>query len=482
MNTIPMPCESDLFAHIQLPPGDYGNMIDFDDPNDDLWDPTPFGRESSNGSPSSSLGTAPTPVAPTSTSNVPASNGGSSGEDPSKSFPVVLHTIVSDESSNNAIHWLPCGTRFVIASKDEFSKFILPHYFGSRGGSSSGSTTKFTSFTRRLKRWNFSRVPSGRDMGAYFHENFRRGEAELARRIVYPVNKSPPVNGKAGGTTSGGKARRRPSVTSRTTVPKAHRRASTGSMAIKFDAAALKFDAAAAAAALDSISPTPIKRTMKPSEVGSMPSMPVLENDMTNWLSSAGFVAEDGLLLGSAGSHMMNHNRNDTPSIDAEPVSVVSNSSGCMLPPPHFPILPMNVTLAGSQHGSQGSSGCQQTMTMRSPGMMRRHSVTIGSLTAPPPFLTGSSNGIQNSSSFTNPPSLLGMNFSCTPAPEVPMSSNTMNFLNYMPRSVNRQQSAPLVPKPEHTSSSGVGVGEKDPFGFSRDFSFEDLNMVDPFT
>ena len=57
-----------------------------------------------------------------------------------------------------------------------------------------------------------------------------------------------------------------------------------------------------------------------------------------------------------------------------------------------------------------------------------------------------------------------------------------MNFLNYMPRSVNRQQSAPLVPKPEHTSSSGVGVGEKDPFGFSRDFSFEDLNMVDPFT
>ncbi|KAK1744839.1 hypothetical protein QTG54_004130 [Skeletonema marinoi] len=46
------------------------------------------------------------------------------------SFPTVLHGIVSDESSDDCIHWLPCGKHFSISDKEKFSKKIIPMYFG----------------------------------------------------------------------------------------------------------------------------------------------------------------------------------------------------------------------------------------------------------------------------------------------------------------------------------------------------------------
>lgn len=42
---------------------------------------------------------------------------------------------------------------------------------------------KFTSFTRRLKRWNFTRIPSGPFMGAYVNVNFVRGDSDRVRLI-----------------------------------------------------------------------------------------------------------------------------------------------------------------------------------------------------------------------------------------------------------------------------------------------------------
>jgi hypothetical protein len=35
------------------------------------------------------------------------------------SFPAVLHGIVSDESNNDCIHWLPSGTHFTISDKEK---------------------------------------------------------------------------------------------------------------------------------------------------------------------------------------------------------------------------------------------------------------------------------------------------------------------------------------------------------------------------
>ena len=37
------------------------------------------------------------------------------------SFPTVLHGIVSDESSDDCIHWLPCGKHFSISDKEKVS-------------------------------------------------------------------------------------------------------------------------------------------------------------------------------------------------------------------------------------------------------------------------------------------------------------------------------------------------------------------------
>lgn len=75
-------------------------------------------------------------------------------------FPLLLHEIISDPSTDYCIHWLSCGTRFMISDKKKFAKEVLPRFYGN---------AKFTSFTRRLKRWSFTRVPSGPFMGAYFN-------------------------------------------------------------------------------------------------------------------------------------------------------------------------------------------------------------------------------------------------------------------------------------------------------------------------
>ncbi len=91
-------------------------------------------------------------------------------------FPILLHEIVTDPATDDCIHWLTCGTRFMISDKKKFADDILPRFYGH---------AKFTSFTRRLKRWSFTRVPSGPFMGSYHNPNFRRGEPELAARVRY---------------------------------------------------------------------------------------------------------------------------------------------------------------------------------------------------------------------------------------------------------------------------------------------------------
>mmetsp|Transcript_8827 Transcript_8827/g.13667 ORF Transcript_8827/g.13667 Transcript_8827/m.13667 type:complete len:501 (+) Transcript_8827:103-1605(+) len=100
------------------------------------------------------------------------------------SFPLLLHNVVTDSATDDCIHWLSCGTRFIISDKKKFARDVLPRFYG---------PAKFTSFTRRLKRWSFARVPSGPFMGAYYNPNFRRGEPELAHRVRY--NHPSPLSG-----------------------------------------------------------------------------------------------------------------------------------------------------------------------------------------------------------------------------------------------------------------------------------------------
>ena len=246
-----------------------------------------------------------------------------SKHDSSKIFPVLLHAIVSDENSDSVIHWLPCGTRFIVANKEEFSRLILSQYFGGRG--TGVIATKFTSFTRRLKRWNFTRVPYGREMGAYYHESFRRGEPELAKKIAYPIIK--------GSTPS--TSRTSPSSAS-VAVAKARRRASTGSVAVLGSkvktedlldlqrSTTSSLNKANLYRYLNNISPAPVELTA---------SSQLLDNDINQWLSSAEFAVEE---FSSPSSSNLNNvfcqEPNGASSEKPIPVTLVSSNSEFNLP------------------------------------------------------------------------------------------------------------------------------------------------------
>ena len=67
-----------------------------------------------------------------------------------------LMDVLSDESLSDIISWLPNGKGFVIKDKKRFADEILSKYF---------KKSKFTSFTRKLNRWNFVRVTRGPETG-----------------------------------------------------------------------------------------------------------------------------------------------------------------------------------------------------------------------------------------------------------------------------------------------------------------------------
>lgn len=75
-----------------------------------------------------------------------------------KNFPETLFAVISDKENDHIISWLPHGKGFIIHDKNLFGTMILPRYFDG---------AKFTSFTRRLKRWAFVRVPRGPELGEY---------------------------------------------------------------------------------------------------------------------------------------------------------------------------------------------------------------------------------------------------------------------------------------------------------------------------
>ena len=96
-----------------------------------------------------------------------------------KSFPEILFEIVSNPDNQEIVSWLPHGQGFHIHNKQLFAKRILPECFDG---------AKFTSFTRRLKRWSFVRVSRGPELGAYYSKNFIRDQPDLVQRMRYRLN------------------------------------------------------------------------------------------------------------------------------------------------------------------------------------------------------------------------------------------------------------------------------------------------------
>lgn len=96
------------------------------------------------------------------------------GDENAKIFPQRLMEILSDPSNHDAISWLPHGRAFIIVNRQKFANMVLPKYF---------RKTKYTSFTRKLNRWNFTRVTRGPELGAYYHEFFQCGKEALCTQM-----------------------------------------------------------------------------------------------------------------------------------------------------------------------------------------------------------------------------------------------------------------------------------------------------------
>ena len=79
-------------------------------------------------------------------------------EDCQHIFPQRLMNILSNEKNHDAICWLPHGKAFIIRNRKIFAEKIMPRFFARK--------SKYSSFTRKLNRWNFVRVSSGPEIGA----------------------------------------------------------------------------------------------------------------------------------------------------------------------------------------------------------------------------------------------------------------------------------------------------------------------------
>jgi hypothetical protein len=84
---------------------------------------------------------------------------------------------VDDEDNSEIIRWTPDGTGFTIFNRKRFETEIIPKYF-------EGSHAKYSSFTRRLHRWNFIQRAEGHGVSNFYHEMFKKGNRELACRIA----------------------------------------------------------------------------------------------------------------------------------------------------------------------------------------------------------------------------------------------------------------------------------------------------------
>lgn len=96
-------------------------------------------------------------------------------------FPSHLHRLLSQAEAHDvdntkvAISWKEHGRCFMIHNQDYFEKRVLPRWF---------PRLKFPSFQRQLHKHGFRRLHGqGPDKGAYFHEQFQRGRADLTSTI-----------------------------------------------------------------------------------------------------------------------------------------------------------------------------------------------------------------------------------------------------------------------------------------------------------
>lgn len=109
-------------------------------------------------------------------------------------------SILNNQELSDIITWHPNGKGFTVLDKIRLVTEVLPMYF---------KEAKFSSFNRRLKRWNFCIQRHGHKMSSYFHPHFIRGDLKSILKISpsnVPKKNSPSQsvseNPGDGGTTA----------------------------------------------------------------------------------------------------------------------------------------------------------------------------------------------------------------------------------------------------------------------------------------
>ena len=297
-------------------------------------------------------------------------------------------------------------------------------------------------------------------MGAYYHEYFKRGEPELAKKVMYPILSKSQTASKEG---------KRPNNGPKRVMPKGRRRASTGSIP---PGASLKLAAERLERSLErgGISPMPVRDRVKPSIKETSYSinptdLPDLDNDMKDWLFNT--VLDDDVQQPSNTNNnslqqpSTNNNSLQQPSTNVNPLQQPSTNVNHLQQPSMN-----NNSLHRTAWGFQGSGfacggtmvgtmlGTMDPMMMMRPGPVRRASMPCGAMNS---FLLSQLNEIDCS---------MGMG----------AATNNMNFAS----DDMLTMSAAAQPRPPELSRSG---GDNSSFGLSRECSLDDLkNFIDPFS
>jgi len=90
------------------------------------------------------------------------------------SFPYKLMEVLSMTEYSNFITWIPHGKSFLIKNRKRFTEVVLAAHF---------KKSLFTSFTRKLNRWGFTRIDRGVETGAYYNKHFSRDNPSLLAKM-----------------------------------------------------------------------------------------------------------------------------------------------------------------------------------------------------------------------------------------------------------------------------------------------------------
>jgi len=82
--------------------------------------------------------------------------------------------ILSNNKFEHIISWLPHGRSWRIINQKAFEEQVIPLYF---------RTLRFSTFTRQVCGWGFTRITAGADYNSYYQELFLRGMPHLCQKM-----------------------------------------------------------------------------------------------------------------------------------------------------------------------------------------------------------------------------------------------------------------------------------------------------------